>query len=83
MDWDGKGRERMIWDGGIENSETLGVLSGEVDEAVEIPLPEVLRDGVAAGLAVADPARDGAVVFVRHGTLSAVSWCTPVCGSSL
>ena len=34
MDWDGKGRERMIWDGGIENSETLGVLSGEVDEAV-------------------------------------------------
>jgi hypothetical protein len=34
VDWNGKGRERTFWGGGIENSETLGVLSGEVEEAV-------------------------------------------------
>ena len=37
--------------------------AGEMDQAIEVALPEVLGGGVAAGLQVADPARDRAVVL--------------------
>ena len=42
--------------------------AGEVDEAVEVPLPEVLGGGVAAGLEVADPAGDRATLVGSHAT---------------
>jgi hypothetical protein len=55
--------------------------AGEMDEAVEVALPEVLRGGVAAGPEVADPAGDRAVVPGCHGTHPGVPKCTATSAS--
>src|SRR5205823_4027450 len=43
------------------------LLVRQADQPLEVALPEVLRRGIAAGLQVADPARDRALAVGRHG----------------